>query len=359
MSDQRDVKNGTQAGASTPPGTMDAAILHAPGDVRMERMAVPQPGDGEALIKLRASGICGSDLMEWYVRQKAPFVFGHEPAGDVVQLGAGVTNLRVGDRVALHHHAPCLECDVCLRGDYVHCDVWRKNALRPGGMAEYAVIDANAVRHDTLVLPDSVSYEAATLVEPAACVIKALRRAGLRGGDRVLVIGLGFTGQLFGLLARAEGAATVAGIDSVDMRLTMAGKHWADTVYRLGSGGGSESGEPPAGAFDLVVVTPGSAAAIRAGITATRNGGTTLLFAPTAPGEDVPFPVHELFFREINIVTSYSATPPEMRTALAHVVAGTLPKSVLVTHRYSLHETGEAYRKALDVNEALKVIVTM
>lgn len=353
MSDQGNAGNGTQTAMAGLPDMMDVAVLHDPGDVRLERMAVPTPGDGEALIRLRASGICGSDLMEWYVRQKAPFVFGHEPAGDVVQVGSGVSNLRVGDRVALHHHAPCMQCDVCARGDFVHCDVWRKNALRPGGMAEYAVIDADAVLHDTLVLPDSVSYEAATLVEPAACIIKALRRAGLRGGDRVLVIGLGFTGQLFGLLARQGGAATVAGVDGVASRLKLARNHWADKVYRLGAS------EPPAAAFDLAVVTPGNAAAMRAGIAATRNGGTSLLFAPTAPGEDVPFPVHELFFREVNVVTSYSAAPPDMRTALAHVIAGVLPADVLITHRYALHETEAAYRKAFDVDEALKVIVTM
>src|SRR5690625_2821976 len=331
--------------------TMIAAVLHAPGDVRVERVPIPDPGDGEALIKLRASGICGSDLMEWYVRQKAPFVFGHEPAGDVVAVGAGAAALRAGDRVVLHHHAPCFACEPCARSDYVHCGVWRRNALRPGGMAEYAVIDANAVRHDTLALPPSASYEAATLVEPAACVVKALRRAGLRRGDKALVIGLGFTGQLVGFLARPSGAASVAGVDSVPMRRRVAEEHWADEV--------DEPGAARTEAFDLVVVTPGNGAAIRAGIDATRNGGTTLLFAPTAPGEDVPFPVHELFFREVNVVTSYSAAPPDMRTALAHVVAGALPEEVLITHRFGLDETDAAYRTAQNPDEALKVVVTM
>lgn len=343
---------------------MNVATLHAPGDLRIERVPVPEPGDGEALIRLRASGICGSDLMDWYVQQKAPFVFGHEPAGDVIAVGPGVTDVRVGDRVALHHHAPCFACDECDRGDYVHCTVWRKNALRPGGMAEYAVIDANAVKHDTLVLPESVSYDEATLVEPTACVVKALRRAGLRGGDNVLIIGLGFTGQLFGFLARDSGAAAVAGVDSVPMRLRMAKDHWADKVY--GPPGatpapGTVLGRRPAppASFDVVIVTPGSAAAIRAGIDAARNGGTVVLFGPTGPGDEVPMPVHEMFFREINVVTSYSAAPPDMRTALAHVVSGRLPEHVLITHRFDLEEAAKAYKMAQNADEALKVIVTM
>lgn len=337
----------------TLPQKMTVALLQGPKDIRLEQMEIPKPGPGEVLVKLRASGICGSDLMEWYVSQKAPFVFGHEPAGDVVQVGTNVTNLRVGDRVALHHHAPCMECDVCHRGDYVHCDIWRKNALTPGGMAEYVLIDANAVKHDTLLLPPSVSYEAATFVEPAACVLKALNRAGLRGGERVLIIGLGFTGQLFGFLARVRGAAAVHGVDSVPSRLKVAKDNWADKVYPLGDK------EPPTQFFDLVVVTPASPAAMQAGIAATRNGGTTLLFAPTPPDEKVPFSVHELFFREITLVTSYSAAPCDMRSALAYVVAGMLPEEVLITHRYTLHDAAEAYRQASHPDETLKVVVTM
>lgn len=336
------------------PNTMKTAVLYGPGDVRIEEGPVPEPGPGEALVRLRASGICGSDLMDWYVRQKAPFVFGHEPAGDVVALGASPSPssappLRIGDRVALHHHAPCFACNECLRGARVHCETWRRNALRPGGMAEYAVVDANAVLRDTLLLPESVSYEAATLVEPAACVVKALSRARLQPGQRVLVIGLGFTGQLFGFLARRSGAAGVAGVDSVPMRRRVAEDHWADAVYG--------PGEAPAASFDLVVVTPGSPGAMRAGLEATRNAGTTLLFAPTGPGEDVPMPVHDMFFREINVVTSYSAAPLDMRTALSHVVAGALPEDVLITHRFPLDEAREAYRRAQTPDEALKVIV--
>lgn len=361
--------------AAAVPKTMKAAVLYGPGDVRIEERPVPEPGPGEALVRLRASGICGSDLMDWYVRQKAPFVFGHEPAGDVVALGepaaAGGSSgdavdpqpLRVGDRVALHHHAPCFDCDECFRGAHVHCATWRRNALRPGGMAEYAVVDANAVRRDTLVIPESVSYEAATLVEPAACVVKALTRARLQPGQRVLVIGLGFTGQLFGFLARRSGASTVAGVDSVPMRRAVAKEHWADDVYGPQSGsmtgaGADNVGPPPEAAFDLVVVTPGSSGAIVAGLAATRNGGTTLLFAPTGPGEDVPMPVHDMFFREIHVVTSYSAAPADMRSALTHVVAGALPEDVLITHRFSLEEAAEAYRRAQIPDEAIKIVVT-
>jgi len=362
----------------TVPASMRAAVLRGPGALALERVDVPRPGPGEMLVRIRACGICGSDLMEWYVEQKAPFVFGHEPAGDVVAVGPGVTGFQPGDRVVLHHHAPCMECDVCRRGDFVHCPVWRKQALLPGGMAEYAVVAKQSVRHDTHLLPAHVSYEAGTLVEPLACVVKALNRAGFAPGMRVLVIGLGFTGQLFGFLARRRGAAFVAGSDTAPARLDLARKHWADEVYDVGRPLPDETSSPdtaaptrettsasatrspvPDHSFDLVVVTPGSPAAMLTGVSAVRNGGALLLFAPTAPGEAVPFPVHELFFREVNIVTSYSAGPDDMKAALQHVHAGDVPADVLISHRFRLEHVAEAYKAAQDVHKALKVVVTM
>lgn len=338
---------------STIPSTMRAAVLRGPGDLVLEQMDVPRPGPGELLVRIRACGICGSDLMPWYVEQKAPFVFGHEPTGDVVAVGEGVTVFQAGQRVVLHHHAPCLECDVCQRGDVVHCPVWRRQALTPGGMAEFAVVAEQSVRHDTHVLPDAVSYDAGTLVEPVACVVKALARARFQAGMRVLVIGLGFTGQLFGFLLRHGGAAFIAASDSVGPRLALAEKHWADEAIDV------SRRRAPGAAFDLVVVTPGSARAISAGVDAVRNGGTLLLFAPTAPGEALSFPGVELFFREVNIVTSYSAGPADTRTALAHVVRGDVPADVLISHRFPLDEVGRAYETAHDVHNAMKVVVAM
>src|SRR5690625_1749196 len=213
------------------PTSMQAAVLRGPNALSLEQVDVPRPGPGELLVRIRACGICGSDLMDWYVEQKAPFVFGHEPTGDVVAVGDGVSTFQPGDRVVLHHHAPCMECDACARGDVVHCPVWRKQALTPGGMADFAVVAQQSVRHDTHALPDAISYEAGTLVEPIACVAKALTRARFDDGMRVLVIGLGFTGQLFGFLTRHGGASVVAGADSVASRLALADEHWADEVY--------------------------------------------------------------------------------------------------------------------------------
>ncbi|MBX6378779.1 MAG: alcohol dehydrogenase catalytic domain-containing protein, partial [Clostridia bacterium] len=159
---------------------------------------------------MRACGLCSSDVLGWYVARKAPLVLGHEPAGVVAAVGKAVRGFRPGDRVFVHHHAPCFRCRTCRRGAYVHCPAWRRSRLDPGGMAEYFRVPGHNLA-DTLLLPDGLSFADGALVEPVACCVKALRRARLRPGDTVLVVGLGFMGQVLARLARAFGAGRVVG----------------------------------------------------------------------------------------------------------------------------------------------------
>ncbi len=169
---------------------MKVARLYASTDIRLEEEPVPGVGAGEALVKTRVCGICSGDVMAWYMNKKAPLVFGHEPAGEVVEVGAGVTAFRPGDRIFVHHHAPCMECRACRRGEFVQCPTWRATAIVPGGMAEYFRVPRENLSGDTLHLPDALSFVDGSLVEPTACAVKSIRRSGLRAGERVLIIGL-------------------------------------------------------------------------------------------------------------------------------------------------------------------------
>lgn len=369
------------AGASASvPATMRAALLDAGGRVSVGEMPVPEPGPGEALIRLRACGICSSDLLDWYVAGKArngPFVFGHEPAGEIVAFGPGgppAPHLAPGTRVFVHHHAPCMACAACLRGDHVHCPVWRRPGLRPGGMAEYAVVSPEVLRYDTLPLPESVDWAGGVLVEPVACAIRALRRAGFEPGWRVAVLGAGFMGQVLGLAARAWGAGGVLAIDRVPFRLRWAARHWADAVIdtagfpAAGTAAGEAMGERQVAeavrdhwdeGADLVIVGPAGEEPLRLGIACARDGGTVVMFAPTPPGQPVGLPGYDLFFREIRLVPSYSAGPDDTRAALALIAAGKLPVAELVTHRFPLAEAAAAYRQVKRVEETLKVLVEL
>src|SRR5260370_22078828 len=180
---------------------MQVAGLYDFGDIRVEQDPRPAPGPDEILVRARACGICSGDIMPWYIGRKAPLVLGHEPVGVVEEIGAGVSEFRPGDRVFVHHHAPCFQCAACRRGEYVQCATWRATNLNPGGMAEYFLVSA-ANQRDTLKLPDDVADRDGVLVEPAACVVKSLRRSGLNPGESVLGIALVIMGMMHVKLAR-------------------------------------------------------------------------------------------------------------------------------------------------------------
>ena len=180
---------------------------------------MPEPGPGEIVVQIEACGLCGSDALTWYVERKAPVVLGHEPAGVVKAIGSGVTSLRVGERVFVHYHAPCMNCPHCQRQLWSNCELWRQPALEPGGFATYALVRAQTVERDTLPLPREMSFETATFIEPLACCIRAVKRQGnVQPGDTVFVVGLGAMGLLMIQLARVYGAGTIVGSDFLGER---------------------------------------------------------------------------------------------------------------------------------------------
>ncbi len=337
---------------------MRVARLHKAGDIRIEERPVPEIGPGEALVRTRACGICTGDIMGWYMERKAPLVFGHEPAGEIAAIGPGVEGFAEGDRVFVHHHAPCGECRHCLGGHHVHCATWRATNLDPGGMAEYFRVASANLTHDTLRLPEGVGFDAGSLVEPAACVVKSLRRGAVRAGDTVLVVGLGIMGQLHVVLAKAAGARVLAA-DLVPFRLQRATELGADVVIDVRSEEAARAvrdANDGSGA-DIVIVGPGSIDAMRSGIAAAGPGGRVVLFTCSRPDEVLEVRPHDLYFDEISLVPSYSCGPDDTRQALADIANGTIPVERLITHRFGLEDVTDAYRMAGLVGEALKVVV--
>jgi L-iditol 2-dehydrogenase len=341
------------------PKTMRVARLDENLEVGIAEMDVPAVGPGEILVRTRVCGICTGDIMGWYMRRKAPLVFGHEPAGEVAAVGPGVPQLQPGDRVFVHHHAPCLACPLCTRGEYVQCAAWRAGKLVPGGMAEYFAVPAVQVRGDTLMLPDGVSFADAALVEPLACTVKSLRRAGLRGGERVVVIGLGIMGQLHVILARHLGAREVIGLDRVPFRL--------DRARALGAGAVVHVDEQDARAAvadltggdlaDAVIVGPGSIEAMELGVSLAGRGSTVVLFTASRPEDRLGVAPYDLYFREIRLVPSYSCGPNDTREALDLIARGVVKREQVVTHEFPLERVVDAYQTAATMS-ALKTIVT-
>lgn len=337
---------------------MKVARLYTATDIRIEDAPTPEPGPGQALVRTRACGICTGDIMSWYLARRAPLVFGHEPAGDIVAVGEGVEGFGVGDRVFVHHHAPCGRCRQCRRGEHVHCATWRKTNLVPGGMSEYFLVSSENLRGDTHLLPDTMSYAAGSLIEPAACVVKSLRRAGLARGETLLVVGLGIMGQLHVVLGKAAGLRVVAA-DLVDFRLAKALSLGADAVIdvrsqTLADGIVAANGGDKA---DAVIVGPGSIEAMQAGIAATGSAGRVVLFTASQPADVLPIKPYELYFDEISIVPSYSCGPTDTRDALTAITEGIIREEDLITHRFGLERIMDAFQAAARVDESLKTIV--
>ena len=337
---------------------MQVARLYDFGDIRVEQSARPEVGPDDILVRASACGICSGDIMPWYIRRKAPLVLGHEPVGVVEEAGAAVRGFRPGERVFVHHHAPCFDCAACRRGEYVQCATWRATKITPGGMAEYFLVSAENQR-DTLRLPDDVADIDGVLVEPAACVVKSIRRSGLKPGETILVIGLGIMGMMHVKLARHHGAGLVIGADlfetrasrakalGADIGLVVSGDDLAEQVRQITDGAMA----------DVVIVGPGTARALTAGIAAAGKGATVVQFTATPPEEEMLLRPHDLYFNETRLIPSYSCGPDDTREALELVRRGVLSARELVTHRFPLARICEAYDQA-QKPDSLKVVVT-
>jgi len=334
------------------------ATYYSRHDVRLEEVQVPRIGPGEVLVQVKACGLCGSDLMEWYAREKAPVVLGHEPAGVVTEVGQGVLKFKVGDRVFVHHHVPCFTCHHCLRGYYTLCETFKATHIDPGGFAEYIRVPALNVERDVLKLPSGMSFAQATLIEPVATCLRGIERAGIQTGDTVVVIGAGVTGLIHMQLARILGAGTLVITDFAPFRLAMARQLGADLTISAHKDVLSMLKELNEGRkADVVIVTAGSIQAMEQGMALAGGGATVLLFAPSPPEATLPISPHRLLFSEITIVASYSCSPPETRQALKLIQRGRIQVTELITHRFDLARVGEAIHLAAEAGESLKIVI--
>ncbi len=337
---------------------MRVAVYYNNRDVRLEEMPVPKIGPGELLVKVMASGICGSDVMEWYRIQKAPRVLGHEIAGIVVETGAGVDRYRVGDRVFVSHHIPCNTCHYCLRGYHTACETLHTTNYDPGGFAEYIRIPRLNVDRGVFVLPETMTFEQGVFIEPLACAVRGQRIAGLRPGQSVLILGSGISGLLHLLLARALGAGRIFATDVSEYRLDAARRLGADAVFHA-----SDKIPERLRAFndgrlaELVVVCTGALSAFQQALRSVDRGGTVLCFATTEPGVDLPVPINEFWRNEIKLAPSYGNSPLDALETIEILRGKRVDVEPLVTHRLGLAETGLGFRLVAAADQSIKVII--
>jgi len=338
---------------------MRVAMWYNNRDVRVEEMSVPKIGPGELLVRVEACGICGSDVMEWYRLDRAPLVLGHEIGGQVVAVGEGVKTYKEGDRVTAAHHVPCNTCYYCLSGHHTVCNTLRRTNFDPGGLAEYIRLSPIHVDRGVFLLPDEVSFEEATFIEPLACILRAQRIAHLQPGQSVLVIGSGISGLLHVQLARALGAGRIITTDISDYRLEAARQFGADEAFRAEEDLPARLHQVNEGRLaDLVIVCTGAASAVAQALKSVERGGTVLFFAPINPGVAVPISVNDLFFRnDITFTTSYAGSPADYAAALALIQARRVHVNEMITHRLSLKEASLGFRLVAEAQNSIKVII--
>jgi L-iditol 2-dehydrogenase len=337
---------------------MRVAMYYSNSDVRIEEIPVPCIGPDELLVKTISSGICGSDVMEWYRLKKAPKVLGHEITGEIVETGSDVKNFRKGDRVFVSHHVPCNTCHYCLHGYHTACKTLHSTNYDPGGFSEYIRIPGINVESGVYLLPDEISYEVGTFIEPLACVVRGQGLAGLKPGQTVLVMGSGISGLLHIMLARALGAGRIIATDINDYRLMQAERFGADFPINAkedvkGSLLKYNNGRPA----DLVIVCAGSLQAAVDALTCVDRGGTVLYFAVPEPDIMVPVPMNDMWRNEITLMTSYGAGPIDIDVAIRLIQSRRITPEDMITHRLPLNETGEGFRLVAEAKESIKVII--
>jgi L-iditol 2-dehydrogenase len=337
---------------------MRAAVYYKNDDIRIEEMPVPEIGPGEILVRIESSGICGSDVMEWYRLKKAPLVLGHEISGTVERVGAEVDRFAPGDRVSVAHHVPCGDCRYCLKGQHSLCDTLRTTNFDPGGFAEFVRVPEINVDKGTFLIPDSLSFDNAAFIEPLACVVRGLRSARYMEGDSVLLLGSGISGLLFIKLLRAKGAGRIVATDVDPVRREAAVKMGADEALDASEATPDKLKELAGGRlFDLAITCAGVTSVVQQALESVDRGGTVLLFAPLAPGVQITVPFFDLWRDQITIVSTYAGPPVDSLEAIDLLASGDIEVADMITHRLPLESTAEGFRLVAEGSESIKVII--
>lgn len=338
---------------------MRVAMYYSNNDVRLEEMPTPKIGPGELLVRVMTSGICGTDVMEWYRANRVPLVLGHEIAGVIEEVGEGVTRYKKADRISASHHVPCNRCHYCLSGHHTVCETLRKTNFDPGGFAEFIRLPAINVEYGIYPLPEEVSFEEATFIEPLACVLRGQRLAGVKKGQTIIILGSGISGLLHIQMARINEAARIIATDIIQYRLDAAKRFGADVVFNAKEYTPQQLRQINSGLLaDIVILCTGAKSAVEQALQLVERGGTVLIFAATDKGVMVPLSINDIFWRnEITLTSSYAGTPVEHSEALELIRTRKVRVKDMITHRFSLAEAGKGFKLVADAKDSIKVII--
>ncbi len=338
---------------------MLACFLDAPKKVVVRDVPIPKLAVGDILVRMEASGICGTDLEKIEGQLAKGGILGHEVSGTIEKVANDVTDYKPGDRVVAHHHVPCYHCPDCCRGNFTLCSEFKKTNFDPCGFAEYfRVPEFNVVRGAVIPLPPELSFEEGAMIEPTACCIRAIRRADVQQADNILVVGLGPTGLTQIQILRPATTGKIIGSDIIEARLKLGKNLGADeTVKALTEDIPALVRRTMRDGVDLAVVSTGNEKALNQAFAAVRKGGRVLLFGAPSLGASYQLNVSDLFSRQVTMLSSYSCLEAEMEEAIRLVTEKKLDFKSLISHQFKLRDAEKAMEFARTSKTAIKTII--
>jgi L-iditol 2-dehydrogenase len=334
--------------------------------VSIDELATPKLEDGDVLVRMRTCGLCGSDLEKVYGRYgMSSAKLGHEPSGEIVNVGNSVKGFCPGDRVFIHHHVACYSCYYCLHGDYTMCSMYQKSNIQPCGLSEQIVVPKwNVSRGGLLKLPDTITFDEASLIEPLACCIRALNKCNFQKGDDVAIFGAGPAGMMHVSLAKMFGAGKIIVVDINDFRIDFAEKYCSNVLTFKSVLGKEEdlilkikNSTENRGA-DISIVATGNTKALVQSFGATRKAGKIMLFGVPSKNSSISLNMNKLYSNEQSFLSCYGASEIETSQALKLLAEKRLDVKRLITHRFDIKNAAQAIKCAYEAKDAMKVIVT-
>ena len=343
--------------------SMKAAVVKSNSNIEIKNIENQSVGPGDILVKMRACGICGSDVEKVFGKYGQPSMrLGHEPAGTIMEVGSEISNFSVGDRVFTHHHVACYsdDCHECNHGNETMCKKYYESNLEPCGLAdEYIVPEWNVKHGGVLKIPDSMSFEDAAMIEPLACCIRAWNKFTHKNNDSIAILGIGPTGIMHALLAKIYGFEKIFCLDFNEFRLDFAKKFEAIAI-NSGNTNALEQikSETANQGVDVVIVATSSLNALKDAVNFVRKGGTIVMFGVPSKGAIIDLDMSEIYSKGITIVNSYAASDFDTKEALEKISNKQINVSQLITHKYNLQECQEAFVHAKSGDNAMKIIIS-
>jgi L-iditol 2-dehydrogenase len=333
---------------------MKVAKWYSNRDIRIEEEPTPTAGPDEMLVKVISCGICGSDIVEWYRLPRAPLVQGHEIGAEVAAVGESIEKYRPGDRVFIAPKVPCMQCEYCKAGHYPVCS--KIKARLPGGFAEYILVPHDLVQNGTYRLPDRISFDQSTFIEPLACVVRAQRLAGVRGGQTVMVMGCGMSGLLHVKLAKSRKCRVIA-TDINPKRRRIASGLGADAVIDAAENAAERLIAENGRKADVVILSTSAMPAVEQAWHCVDKGGAIVFFTVPGPDQKVTIPINDFWTQEVRVLTSYYCGPPDIAESINLLEAEIIIVDDLITHHLPLKEISKGFQLVIDGRESIKVII--